>query len=203
MASPQLPSAPSTSVTATSTSEPSTEPPPLTTSHNPNSEELTNGLKLIADSVAQQRQYASRAVIFNPLVLGVYVLGLSMLWSYMVAGHGNDKLPVYFTTSAGITMAFLVGVRKVVAGYIVEAEQMGVSWLVDEDKEGPAGKKGRIDEVVVTKFGDEVIGVAVWRILGDPAPAAGGNSKKKSARGCKDGCQSGSQRLDRPAQVQA
>jgi hypothetical protein len=156
----------------------------LTTTHSPSPTELTAGLKLIADSIAQQRQYASRALIFSPLVLSAYVLLLSLIWSRMVQGRGN--LPVFFTTAAGVTMAFLVAVRKVVAPYIDEAEKLGVGWLVNEDAEGPAGKKGKIDEVVVTKFGDEVIGVAVWRILGSgPASSGGGggrgSSKEKTA----------------------
>ncbi|KAI1011936.1 hypothetical protein LB503_004267 [Fusarium chuoi] len=68
-------------------SEP-TEPPPLSIEILTDPKEKKDALKLIADSVAQQRQTASRAMIFHPIPLSVFIAILAI--AHYGAGIGKD-----------------------------------------------------------------------------------------------------------------
>ncbi|KAI9731343.1 MAG: hypothetical protein M1834_005246 [Cirrosporium novae-zelandiae] len=106
-----------------------TDPLPtlLTTIANtPSAQE--SALHLIADSVAQQRQSASRAIIFHPLTLAAYFLALAFI--YRVFGNSSRGLGVAVTTTAGITMTALIAIRWATSGYIARAEEVGTwGWL--------------------------------------------------------------------------
>lgn len=108
--------------------------------------EITNALKLVADSVAQMRQTASRALIFNVFNLAIYVLVLGIMSQLLYKTRSDAG--IVFTTAAGITMAFLVGIRGATGGYLERAEKVGAELLENAD-------------VLVTKFGDEVIGTCI------------------------------------------
>lgn len=110
---------------------------------------MTAALKLVADSVAQMRQTASRALIFHPLNLALYIAFMSAVSRYIY--KDSSDAGVLFTTLAGITMAALVSVRWLTSGYIYLAE--------DFSRNAPAFLQNA--DVLVTKFGDEVIGAVV------------------------------------------
>ncbi|KAF2659198.1 hypothetical protein K491DRAFT_689553 [Lophiostoma macrostomum CBS 122681] len=105
-----------------------------------------DGLHMIADSVAQQRQVASRILIFHPVNLAVYFLVLAVLTQYLWKTY-NDIL-ILGTTAGGITMAALVAVRLAVGGYLSYAEEINMDWLGD-------------DRVIVVTWGEEIIGSLV------------------------------------------
>ncbi|KAI9794393.1 MAG: hypothetical protein M1816_005462 [Peltula sp. TS41687] len=174
------------------TSAPSSEPegpdqtiPPLTTYLAQTTEDKISALRLIADSIAQQRQVAARALIFHPATLSAHILLLAAI-SHLLYSTPND-LPLVLTTAAGVTMAALVSVRWAVQEYLVLAERINFAWLrractISDESEGEG--KGEVpavqdedDEIFVTKFGDEIIGTLVARLL------AGDASRKKRAAG--------------------
>ncbi|EOD51279.1 putative acetyltransferase protein [Neofusicoccum parvum UCRNP2] len=141
--------------------------PELETEAATGDEDKVAALKLVADSVAQQRQAASWAVLSHPGVLAGYVLALAALHHYMHRAPGD--LPVVLTTAAGVTMALLVAVRLATSGYIHHAESVNWSFL-DE----------AADSVIVTRFGGQVIGALV---LGWAGPSSTGNKAARRRKG--------------------
>lgn len=127
--------------------------------------EITAALKLVADSVAQQRQIASRALIFNPLNIVVYTVVLAIMAQYMYHGSRSDWTLI-FTTGAGITMAFLVAVRGATGGYLELAEKVGINLIEGAD-------------VLVTKFGEEIIGTVILA----KAPVESSGKRRKGYKG--------------------
>jgi len=109
-------------------------------------DERIEGLRLVADSVAQQRQTASKQLIFHPLHLAVYVLFCAVLTQRW--WKTNDDLYMIGPTIGGITMACLIAVRWFTGPYISLAEDIGVDWLGD-------------DRMIVVKWGEDIIGALV------------------------------------------
>lgn len=135
--------------------------PDLTSYITTDEGERIAALKLVTDSVAQMRQTASRALIFHPLNMAIWVAICSMVGRYLYDTRGD--IGIIVTTCAGITMALLVAVRWATSEYIHKAEDFNWDWLGDSD-------------ILVTKFGDEVIGclVLAW-VSGE------GRQKRKKA----------------------
>lgn len=125
---------------------PATQLPQLSTYTAESEADRIDGLNLIADSVAQQRQVASKMLILHPINLAVLGVIMAMVAQYMLRRHGDYF--VFSTTAGGITMAFLIAVRWLTGGYIGLAEKIGADWLGD-------------DRVVVAKWGNDVIGALV------------------------------------------
>ena len=144
------------------------------------SDERVEALKLVADSVAQQRQAASRAVILHPATLS----GAIVLFAIMARILDTTTL---FTTTAGMLMAGMLAVRWYTAGYIQLAEQIGFKWLEEYSKNnhkghyrsnsnssgsgsghsnGNGGSPTNRDPIVlIAKWGDEIIGALVLRVV--------------------------------------
>lgn len=159
-------SPPPTTETTTPPAPPSL--PPLTTHPATTTPELISALKLVADSIAQQRQIASYAVITHPLTLSAAFLLIAILSQYIPTA-------LLLTTGAGFIMALLVGVRGLTGGYIEQAERIGWGWLGQSgggggEGEGKVEKKGEKEKegdevlVVVSDWGDKTIGALVLRI---------------------------------------
>lgn len=121
-------------------------------------EDRIEALKLIADSVAQQRQTASRAMILHPAALAMTVVVLGVM-SQML------EFSMLITTAAGVIMTGLVAVRMYTAGYIGLAEKINFKWL-EEKSNGNGSPNGNRDPIVlVAKWGDEIIGALVMRVV--------------------------------------
>ncbi|KAI9787202.1 MAG: hypothetical protein M1839_003437 [Geoglossum umbratile] len=135
------------------TADPLAGVPELVTYPTSSVPERILGLKLIADSIAQQRQLASRSLIYHPLSLSLYVLVLAVASHYIY--RVPSDLAILSTTAIGITMAFLVAARWLTGEYIHAAEAVRWTWLHDDDL------------VVVTRFGDEIIGVVAVRFAAE------------------------------------
>jgi hypothetical protein len=112
------------------------------------------GLKLVADSIAQQRQFASKAIIKHAYVQAGVLAVLAILANVLVKTNTIGDWAVFGTTAAGVIMALLVGVRYLVSPFVAQAEGLNYDWLGH-------------DTVILTKFGDTVIGAAVvgWEDL--------------------------------------
>ena len=93
-------------------------------------------------------------------------------------------------------MAALLGVRYVVQEYLSSAEQINFAWLRrgclldgeegEEDKGGERPAAQEDDEILITKFGDEVIGTLVVRLVptistGEGTKASG--RKRRAGKG--------------------
>lgn len=120
-------------------------------------------LKLIADSIAQQRQTASRALISHPLHLALFVAICATVGRYLYLARG--ELGIALSTVGGLTMASLALVRYFTGAYINFAEAIHED-LLDER------------EVVVARYGEEVMAAAVWGWVG----GAEGRKKKPPRR---------------------
>ena len=157
--------------------------PPLTTFTARSTADIIAALRLVADGVAQQRQLGSRILIFHPLVLAAYFALLALIGQLLYSSP--DDLALVFTTAAGITMAALLTVRYSVQGYLSLAEQINFSWLKAPLQTDGGGTEGSEvtqgeDEVLVTKFGDEIIGTLIIRTV--TVPAESGSHKGKRRR---------------------
>ncbi|GIK07799.1 hypothetical protein Aspvir_003468 [Aspergillus viridinutans] len=153
------------STTATKNQNDPQEIPELKTYPATTKDDLIPALRLIADSVAQQRQTAARALIFHPLWLSAMVALIAV--AYKVLYTDSSDLPLIGTTGAGCVMAGLLAVRGLTGGYIEEAERVGRwEWLNARSSTGPEEQE---QEVLVTKFGERIIGAVVLR--GVPAAA--------------------------------
>jgi GNAT superfamily N-acetyltransferase len=125
---------------------PTNELPQLSTYTAESEDDRIEGLGLVADSVAQQRQVASRMMIFHPVNLAALGVVMAMTAQYMLRKYGDYW--VFGTTAAGLTMAYLIAVRWFTGGYIALAEEIGMDWLGE-------------DRMIVAKWGEDVIGSLV------------------------------------------
>ncbi|KUJ16278.1 uncharacterized protein LY89DRAFT_586297 [Mollisia scopiformis] len=137
---------------------------PLTTE-----DDKISALKLVADSIAQQRNIAASAIIFNPLILALYIGLMAAISQYLYKDRGD--IGVVITTGAGVTMACLVAIRSATGGYLTAAEEMTWKWAQNED--------GEDDIIIGSRFGDEIMGAAVLRL----ERSGNGGAKKKKASG--------------------
>ncbi|OXV10807.1 hypothetical protein Egran_01432 [Elaphomyces granulatus] len=105
-----------------------TDIPPLTTSVADREAEQVDALRLIADSVAQQRQTASRAIISHPVVLTAVIAILAIISQYLFDRRGDLTLVV--STVAGCVLTWMAAIGYLTSGYIERAEQTGTwAWL--------------------------------------------------------------------------
>ncbi|KAA8650175.1 Inorganic phosphate transporter pho84 [Aspergillus tanneri] len=123
--------------------------------------EKVASLRLIADSVAQQRQVAANALIRHPLWLGLMTIALAV--TYQCLHTDCSDWPIILMTWTGCIMTGLTVVRFLTAPYLDQAEKTGTwKWLYDGiEKSGDKNKK--TDHILITKFGSEIVGVLVLR----------------------------------------
>ncbi|KAI9649682.1 hypothetical protein NHQ30_002263 [Ciborinia camelliae] len=140
--------------------------PSLTTTVLSAEDDKIKALKLVADSIAQQRQIAAQAIIFHPLTLALYALVIGMVtkWQYT----DTSDLGLLGTTLAGVTMACLVAVRAATAGYLHAAEEFNWTFAKNED--------GEEDVIIGSRYGEELIGALILRI--ERAPHLNGSPKR-------------------------
>lgn len=146
-------------------------------------------LRLIADSVAQQRQRANRALIFHPITLGLLAVAFGLLRQYLKGDTGEwGDWTIVGTTFFGILMTVLVSIRSFTGTYIEEAERVGTwKWLAQgrkPDAEKQSGTKvlgDGEDEILLTKFGNEYIGAIIFRGV-QPVDDTSSTTSKKTSR---------------------
>lgn len=143
------PSSGSSTAPETQNSDRLSDLPPLSTYVATSPDEKVAALKLIADSIAQQRQVASRAVIYHPLSVSIAIAILAVMGQYFYTGPSS--LALIGTTFLGVLMALLISVRWLAGPYLELAERIGWKWLGES-------------EFLVTKFGEDVIGTLVFDI---------------------------------------
>jgi GNAT superfamily N-acetyltransferase len=135
------------SVEATAPVKAATEELPQLSTYTAESEDdRIEGLRLVADSVAQQRQVSSKMLIFHPITLASFTLISAIAIQWMLRAY-NDWFMVA-TTVGGITMSFLIFIRWMTGDYIGLAEDIDMDWLGD-------------DKLIVVKWGEDIIGSLV------------------------------------------
>ena len=115
-------------------------------------DEKIAAMKLVADSIAQMRQSANSALIYHPLNMAIAVAVLSLMARFM-HDRRYDVVTIG-TTCGGLIMVCLALCRYATQGYLSAAEAINWDWLGDAD-------------VIVTKFGDEIIGTVITEWLSD------------------------------------
>ncbi|KAF4549161.1 Hypothetical protein D9617_23g005760 [Elsinoe fawcettii] len=148
--------------------------PQLTTYLTTSPDETTAALRLIADSVAQQRATAARALIFHPANLAVFI-GLCSVIARLQYKTRSD-LGLVIVTLAGVAMATLAIIRWITGGYIDAAEQITRNMVEGRD-------------VWVSKYGEEIIGTAVveWTEARRGSTSGSANGERELRRRGSDG----------------
>lgn len=176
-------STPTARAAATTTDGVRDDIPPLTTYQANAKNDRIDALRLVADSVAQQRQEASRAVISHPAVLALTTAVLAIVFGALY--HDRSDLGLVLTTMAGCVMAGLAGVGYATSGYLELAERTGTwAWLYGREREKSGAMKEREKEediILVTKYGDEIIGTVVLRLLTSEQNSESSKSKKSKS----------------------
>lgn len=145
------------------------------------------GLHIIADSIAQQRNIASRSVIFHPATFAAFAAVIALLKQFFYDSATTDWIKVV-TTLVGVVMAMLGAIRLICGPYIFEAERVGTwKWLdqgrtAEEEEETGLRVLGTQDEILLTKFGDEFIGAIIYRGVQPIVTSGSPNGSKKSRR---------------------
>lgn len=154
--------------------------PPLSLDILTAEDDKVAALKLVADSIAQQRQQASFNLVTHPLCLAVLACLLAASYQIAWVRRGRD-LGTLLTLASGAVMTYLLAIRYAASPYIRRAEELGWSFLVSEDNNGG----GEEDLVLGSKYGGEVIGALVLRL--EPSGHASGGKKKSRAASLKGG----------------
>ncbi|KAJ5483093.1 hypothetical protein N7539_006539 [Penicillium diatomitis] len=140
--------------------------PELSTYVTTDPQEVTDAHRLVADSVAQQRQLAARAIIFHPVWLGAMLAVIAVIYKIMY--HERSDLALVGTTGAGCVMAGLMVVRVCTGGYIDHAERVGTrAWLEGTDEHQDAKAQQSEQKIIVTKFGETIIGALIVKKVRD------------------------------------
>jgi GNAT superfamily N-acetyltransferase len=155
---------PSNDASSDSERAPSEGAAPLITKVATSDDDIVAALKLVADSVAEQRNVAARVLVLHPFSVAVFTLLLSATMHFMFKPGMYGKLLMTITGLVILAVAF---VRQVTLGYIFAAEDLGKIWLVD-------------DQILVSKFAGVVIGALV---LGWEKGEGRGNRRKKWGKG--------------------
>lgn len=117
--------------------------------------EKVDALKLIGDSIAQQRQVASQHIIFHPLCLAGLVGVLAT--SHFTFGIANDDYAAMLLTYSGLVLTYLLAIRYITSSYIDIAEDMDWNtWL-----KGPGDKD---DIIFGARYGTEIVAALVLRL---------------------------------------
>ncbi|KPM35654.1 hypothetical protein AK830_g10908 [Neonectria ditissima] len=141
--------------------------PPLSLEVLESRRDKVEGLRLVADSIAQMRQRASVALVFHPLCLAGLSAALATI--YQLGFVSRLDLGVSITVSCGVVMSYLMGIRYLSSGYVSLAERLRWAWLRADD--------GEEDTLLAARYNDEIIGSLVLRL--EPSPAALASPKRR------------------------
>lgn len=151
--------------------------PPLSLEPLSSPEEKAEGLNLVADSVAQMQQRASRAVATHPLCLAGLGVALAVVYRFSVPANPGLGLLL----AGAVTASYVLAIRYFTSGYVDLAEQLRSSWL----RRGPDSGVADDDLILGARYGDNLVGALVLRLQTDPARSTGptgahGHGRKRS-----------------------
>ncbi|VBB76972.1 Putative protein of unknown function [Podospora comata] len=168
---PQSHSRPATPIPTTTLDE-EDEIPPLTLEVLTSKPDKTAALKLIADSIAQQRQTASSHIITHPLPLSSLIAALAITYHFFLS---SSDLGTKLMILSSLVTTYLLTVRYLTSPFIRLAESITPSFLGSDSPEDQ-------DTVIACRYGGEIIGVTVLHIS-RPAGQSDPNFKRHKQRG--------------------
>jgi hypothetical protein len=148
---------------------PDDEIPPLEISVLSDHDDKVDGLKLVADSIAQQRQTSSLHLVFHPAMVAALCVVLALVFQHTWLEKRDLGLALMLHCS--VIMTYLMIIRLMTGKYLNLAEELKWDWAVAED--------GEEDTFVGVRFGKDLIGVLVLRL--EPNPSAGKKKNRISA----------------------
>ncbi|KAH7626341.1 hypothetical protein B0T09DRAFT_272142, partial [Sordaria sp. MPI-SDFR-AT-0083] len=162
--------------------------PPLTLDILTTRPAKTDALKLIADSIAQQRQQASYHLITHPACLAILFASLGIVYQFGIARKPAEDSDLGTTVMllSGVVMTYLMTIRYFTSGYIKLAESLSWDWLLNPSSETSTstgtGTGGEQEEDIVlgTYYGTELIGALVLR-LEPPASSRSANPNSSTS----------------------
>ncbi|KAF1732814.1 hypothetical protein CRV24_006706 [Beauveria bassiana] len=136
------------------------EIPQLTYTIAQTAEEKRNALRLVADTIAQQRQVASTTIIFHPATLGPFVAVLAGL---VYRRSGSDWVGAVILAS-GVIVAYLAAIQYYTYDYLQRAERFNWKSFITPPSSAsePAQQQ---DTVMYARYGDHVIATLVLRLV--------------------------------------
>ncbi|KAI1268881.1 hypothetical protein F5Y18DRAFT_170574 [Xylariaceae sp. FL1019] len=155
--------------------------PPLSTTILEEQPDKEEALRLIADSIAQQRQTASYHLIFHPYLLPP--LAACLAGAYQYGWVRQNDIGTAIMTICGVLMTYLLSIRYFTGPYIQAAESLQWSWLrpsstMPTNIPSPSEE----DLILGVKFGKQLIGALVLRL--EPSPSttnsSSGGHKRRS-----------------------
>ncbi|KAI6785423.1 uncharacterized protein J7T54_007065 [Emericellopsis cladophorae] len=150
--------------------------PPLSLEPLDTAVEKAEGLKLVADSVAQMQQHAAKNAIKHPLSLA----GMSLTAAVAYQITGKD-VGLGLVLSCGIIMSYFMAVRWMSSRYVTQAENLRYDWLRNPETSAE-------DIVFGAKCEDTLVGALVLRL--QPCytfPSNNGRRKKSGSVTLKGG----------------
>lgn len=103
--------------------------PPLSIGVLTEYDDKVEALKLIADSIAQQRQMASLHLIFHPYCIPFAAFGAAAAWHGALWARPDD-LGSRLMLASAVIMTYLLAIRWLTSGYLSLAEGLGWNWLL-------------------------------------------------------------------------
>ena len=162
-------------VTGVVTDADSSQSPPLTTTAVTSEDDKVEVLHLVADSVAQQRQYASSAILSNPITIASLVAVLGILHKFL-PHESLVEWALVATTFTGVFMTLLVAIRLLTKDYIEEAESVGTWKWLDKDRADNTHIANTSDDLILSRYGTIPIGALVLRGIHTSAPSRRGGT---------------------------
>lgn len=121
------------------------------------------GLHLVADSIAEMRQQASRSFVTHPASLAGVAAVLTAVYKAT-----SDDIGRCLLVACGMVMSYLLAVRYYANGYLDLAEKTNWSWLQRNENRDE-------DLIIGARYNDDLVGALVLQLK--PAVT---NSRKKN-----------------------
>ncbi|KAL1855422.1 dynein heavy chain [Paecilomyces lecythidis] len=151
--------------------EPDIQPPPssLYSIQTAGTEdEKTGALRLIADSVLEQRFVAARALFLHPVILCLILLVHAVVARWLFRRPYNTVLVAFGYTVCILAMVFAMTYLSREYGYLATQSETR-EWLIQPHRarHPPSSSNSKSlpeDDILVAKYGSEVVGALVFRI---------------------------------------
>ncbi|PNY27658.1 Uncharacterized protein TCAP_02416 [Tolypocladium capitatum] len=150
--------------------------PPLSLDTLSTHDDKTEGLRLVADSVAQMRQRAARSLALHPLCLGVLAAAWGLVYRCVYLPEPSGDAGRAILLACGVAVAYLFAVRYRADGYVALAEDISWAWLK------PDYPSGEQDIMLGARCGDVLVGALVLRLEPKTRGARPGHAPRRKNR---------------------
>jgi hypothetical protein len=149
--------------------------PPLTLEILTERPDKAAALKLVADSIAQQRQQAAFNLVFHPLPLAGILAVLAAIYRYAWTQNTQHDLGTALMLACGAVMTYLMAIRTFTSPYLQAAED--ISWdFLTAGRDGGGGGSGEEEDLVFgTRYGSDIVGALVLRLERPSSSSDGSN----------------------------